>query len=181
MENIFQKLGITEPHTLDQVRASIDTDTKKETGIIAILKEHHYFLEESINVLMDPTATIPEKRSHLMRFLNLFEMHGKAEEETLYVHLQQNVEEEARLEGLAGQDEHEIAFQMRDQLLAMNYKTQWNDEIAAKAKVLAALIKNHIKEEESVMFSIAKKNLNEAEMEHMRIEYLEKCRSYLLH
>jgi len=181
MENIFQKLGITEPHTLDQIRASIDTDFKKDTGFIAILKEHHYFLEESINVIVDPTATIPEKRSHLGRFLNLFEMHGKAEQETLYIHLQQNVEEDARLEGLAGQDEHEIAFQIRDELMAMNYKTQWNDEIAAKAKVLATLVKNHMKEEESVMFHIAKKNLNDAEMEQMRIEYLDKCQFYLLH
>lgn len=181
MENIFQKLGITEPHTLDQVHASIETDLKKETGFITVLKEHHYFLEESINVIIDPTATIPEKRSHLGRFLSLLEMHAQAEQETLYIHLQQNIEEDARLEGLAGQDEHEIAFQIRDELIAMNYKTQWNDEIAAKAKVLATLVKNHIKEEESVMFHIAKKDLNEAEMDEMRIEYLDKCRSYLLH
>lgn len=181
MENIFQRLGITEPHTLEQVRASIDADTKREAGFIAVLKEHHYYLEESISILIDPTVSIPEKRSHLERFLNLLEMHAKAEAETLYVHLQQNVEEEARLEGLAGEDEHDIAFQMIDELVAMNYKTQWNDEIAAKAKVLAAFIKNHIKEEESVMFSVAKKNLNEGEMEQMRIEYLEKCRYFFLH
>lgn len=181
MENIFQKLGITEPHTLAQVHSSLNEDKEQEKGLIAILKEHHYFLEESIDVITEPTASIPEKRSHLTRFLNLLEMHGKAEQETLYNLLQQNVEEQTRLESLAGQDEHELAFQIRDELMAMNYKTQWNDEIAAKAKVIATLVKNHIKEEESVLFPIAKKDVSETEMEQLRNEYLNKCRAYLLH
>ena len=181
MENVLQKLGIIEPHTLQQVRASIDTDAQQETGFIALLKEHHSFLEESIMVIMDPKATIPDKRAHINRFFNLLEMHGKAEQETLYVHLQQNTEEEARLEGLCGQDEHDVAFQLRDELQAMGYKTQWNDEIAAKAKVLASLVKNHIKEEEDIMFPIAKKDLSDEEMEQMRVEYIAKCRTYLLH
>ncbi len=181
MENVFQKLGITEPHNLQQVRSSIDTDAQQETGLISMLKEHHGYLEESIQVIMDPKASIPDKRAHLNRFFNLVEMHGKAEQETLYVHLQQNTEEEARLEGLSGQDEHEIAFQLRDELVAMNYKTQWNDEIAAKAKVAATLVKNHIKEEESIMFPIAKKDLSDEELEQMRLDYIAKCRLYLLH
>lgn len=65
--------------------------------------------------------------------------------------------------------------------MSMNYKTQWNDEIAAKAKVTVNFVKNHIEEEESLMFPIAKTDLSEIEMEEMRIEYLAKCRSYLLH
>lgn len=181
MENVFQKLGITEPHTLQQVRASIDIDAKEEKSFLSLLKEHHDFLKESIKVIMDSKSSIPEKRAHLTRFFNLVEMHGKAEQETLYVHLQQNTEEEARLAGLSGQDEHDIAFQLRDELVEMNYKTQWNDEIAAKAKVVATLLKNHIKEEESAMFSIAKNDLTDDELESMRLEYIAKCRSYLLH
>lgn len=181
MENVFQKFGITEPHTLQQVRESIDTDAEKETGFISLLKEHHDFLEESIAVIIDPIASIPDKRTHLSRFFNLVEMHGKAEQETLYVHLQHNHDEQARLEGFGGHDEHEIAFKLRDELMAMGYKSQWNDEIAAKAKVVASLVRNHIKEEESIMFPIAKKDLTDEEMEEMRIDYLAKCRSYLLH
>lgn len=181
MENVFEKLGMKGSHTLQQVRASIDTDAQKETGFISLLKEHHDFLKESIKVIMDSKTSIPDKREHLSRFFNLLEMHAKAEQETLYVHLQQNTEEEARLEGLSGQDEHDIAFQLRDELLAMNYKTQWNDEISAKAKVVAGFVKNHIKEEESTMFSIAKNDLTNEEMEQMRVDYIAKCRSYLLH
>lgn len=181
MDKVFQKLGITEPHTIHEVRSSIDIDAQKETGLLALLKEHHDYIKESIQVIMDATASIPDKRAHLNRFFSLVEMHGKAEQETLYIHLQQNIEEEARLEGLYGQDEHDIAFQLRDELLLMNYKTQWNDEIAAKAKVVATLLKNHIKEEESIMFPIAKKDLSDDEMEQMRIDYISKCRTYLLH
>lgn len=181
MEDLFQRLGITEPHTIDQVWESIGADTEKETGLIDILKEHHGFLKESIFVILDPNATIPDKRFHLSRFFNLTEMHAKAEQETLYIHLQHNTEEEARLEGLSGQDEHDIVFKLRDELMSMNYKTQWNDEIAAKANVTVNFVKNHIEEEESLMFPIAKNDLSEIEMEEMRVEYLAKCRSYLLH
>ena len=181
MENIFLKLGIVEPHTLAQIQTSIIEDIENETSFINILKEHHYFLEESIEVILDNSESIPNKRLHLERFLNLFEMHGKAEQETLYQYLQQNMEERARLQGLAGQDEHDIAFLIKDELIAMNYKTQWNDEIAAKAKVIATLIKNHMEEEESEVFSFAKKELSESEMNEMRDAYLDKCQSYLFH
>ena len=181
MEDLFQRVGITEPHSIEQVWESIGADAEKETGLIAILKEHHGFLKESIFVIVDPDTLIPDKRSHLNRFFNLMEMHAKAEQETLYLHLQHNTEEEARLEGLGGQDEHDIVFKLRDELMSMNYKTQWNDEIAAKAKVAATFVKNHLEEEEKVMFVIAKNDLSEDEMEEMRVEYLAKCRSYLLH
>lgn len=181
METIFQRLGIAEPHTLSQIRDSLVEDLDHQTGLIIILKEHHYFLEESIAVIIDRFASIPEKRFHLDRFLTLLRMHGKAEQETLYTHLQQNMEEQNRLEGLAGHDEHEIAFQLSDELIAMKFKTQWNDEIAAKARVLAILMKNHIELEETELFTIVKKEFNDTEMEQIRLEYLRKCQSYLLH
>lgn len=181
MENVFQKLGISDPHTLQEIRSSIDVDANEETGLIPLLKEHHSFLMDSIKIIMDSKSSIPEKRNHLTRFFDLLEMHAKAEQETLYSHLQQNTEEVARLEGLTGQDEHDIAFQLRDELNTMNYKTQWNDEIAAKAKVAATLVKNHMKEEEQTMFSVAKNNLSDEEIEQIRLEYISKCRSYLLH
>ncbi len=181
MENIFQKLGIVDPHTLTQIRHSLIEDAQNETGLIVILQEHHYFLEESIAIIIDHSSSIPEKRFHLDRFLSLLWMHGKAEQETLYIYLQQNLEELVRLEGLAGQDEHEMAFQLRDELIVMNYKTQWNDEIAAKSRVLAVLIKNHIDLEESEVFTILKKEFNNFELEQIRIEYLTKCQSYLRH
>lgn len=181
MENIFSKLGLMEPHTLQQVRASIDTDVKQETPFIAVLKEHHGYLEESISVLVDLSASIEDKRAHLSRFFHVLEMHAKAEQETLYEHLQHSSEEEARLEGFGGEDEHDIVLMLKGQLESMGFRTSWNDEIGAKAKVVAMMVRNHIKEEESIMFPIAKRDLSVNEMEEMRVDYLSKCQKYFMH
>ncbi|MBC7427932.1 MAG: hemerythrin domain-containing protein [Bacteriovorax sp.] len=180
MANFFKEMARTGPHSLEEVRLSLDTDLADHKQFIPLLKEHHDFLEESISVLIDKEATDFQKQEHLERFFRLVEMHGKAEQEVLYNHLKANPEKEARLEGFAGQDEHDLAFQLEAELTGMGYKTQWTEEIAAKAKVVAGLVKNHIKEEESTMFLIAVENMTEEEMEDMRDAYIQKCIGYLI-
>ena len=180
MANFLKEMVRTEPHTIDEVRASLDTDLADHKQFIPLLKEHHDFLEESISVLMDADSTDFQKQEHLERFFRLVEMHGKAEQEVLYAQLQGSTEKEARLEGFGGQDEHDIAFQLEAELTGMGYKTEWTEEIAAKAKVVAGLVKNHIKEEESTMFPIAESYMTEEEMEHMRDAYIQRCISYLV-
>lgn len=169
----------SEPHSIDEIRHSLDTDFVNEKEFLSILKEHHEYLKESISVLMSQDASDLKKQKHLRRFFRLVEMHGKAEEETLYEHLKQNTEVEARLEGLGGRDEHDLAFQLEDELLDMGYETTWDEEIAAKAKVVAVLVKNHIADEESNMFPIAQKDLGENELKHLSDIYLRKCKNYL--
>ena len=179
MGNFFQNLVAVEPRSLDQVRDSLDHYQADGMDYFSILKEHHEDLKESIDILTRPDADDAEKRTHLFRFLRLLEMHGKAEQETLYVNLKASVEHEARLEGYGGKDEHDIAFQLEDELNNMGYLMNWNEEIAAKAKVVAGLVLNHIKEEESEMFLIAEKSLSPSLVRAMTDDYLAKCRRYL--
>ncbi|MBC7713405.1 MAG: hemerythrin domain-containing protein [Rhizobacter sp.] len=180
MANFLSETFRTEPHSLEEVRTSLDKDLADHKQFFPLLKEHHDFLEESISVIMDKDATDFQKQEHLERFFRLVEMHGKAEQEVLYNHLKANPEKEARLEGFAGQDEHDVAFQLEAELTGMGYKTEWSEEIAAKAKVVAGLVKNHIKEEESTMFPIAEENMTEEELEDMRDSYIQKCLGYLI-
>jgi len=179
MANFITELFQGEPHSLVEVEEALEVARINKMDFMALLKEHHDYLEESINIIMSKDATDTDKQVNLIRFFRLVEMHGKAEEETLYVHLRFNREREARLEGYGGQDEHDLAFQLEDELLRMGYLTTWNEEIAAKAKVVAVLVKNHIKEEESTMFPIALKDLNVSEIEVMRDDYVRKCKTYL--
>ena len=130
-------------------------------------------------VLMDKDAAPRNKQRHLSRFLDLLDMHGRAEEETLYRCLMRNPSKEARLEGLGGQDEHDIAYQLGQELRQLNFEFAWSESIDAKAKVVASLMANHIKEEERKMFSIAQNDIETDELRALTDEYIEKCKYYL--
>lgn len=180
MASFFKEIVRTEAHTLQEIRESLDLAEKEHKQLVPLLKEHHDYLQESISVLLDKDTTDFQKQEHLERFFQLLGMHAKAEQEVLYAHLKGNEEKEARLEGYAGQDEHDLAFLLGEQLSQMNYKVEWNEQISAKAKVVAGLIKNHIKEEESVMFPLAAAHMTEEELEDMRDSYIQKCIGYLI-
>lgn len=168
-----------EPHTLSAIRATLESDQKAGKNLIDLMEKHHDYLQESIIILTDKLTTQTEKQSHLDRFLHLFNMHGKAEEETLYEGLMRNDVKEARVEGLSGKTEHDHVFQISKELQSMNFNVKWTEEIEAKSKVIASLVGNHIKEEESVMFHIAKKDLSELEMKKLSDLYLTKCMTYI--
>lgn len=179
MPNFFENFMQSSPHALADVRASLEKAAKDDRGFIDVLKDHHDYLDESISVLLDRNASDNSKQVQLIRFFKLLEMHGRAEQETLYPQLRQNEDMDVRLEGYVGKDEHDIAFQLEDELLQMGYLTTWNEVITAKAKVVATLVKNHIKEEESTMFPLAEQTLSEEELLNLRDEYLQKCKIYL--
>lgn len=181
MQNFIKEMFSNEPHSFDDIAESLNLDSALETDLISLLEKHHDYIEESIEVLMDQDATEAQKKLHLKRFYRLVEMHGKAEEETLYVYLKNNADKFARIEGLGGKEEHDLAFQLESELTQLGYPSQWNEEIEAKAIRAAALLKNHIKEEESMMFQIAERYLSAAEFESMRSEYIQKCKLYLSH
>lgn len=180
MSNFLKEIVRTEPHTLDEIRASLDKDMANHKQLVPLLKEHHNYLEESISYLLGDDSTDFQKQEHLERFFRLLEMHGKAEQETLYRHLKENSEKEARIEAFSGENEHEIAFQLEEELTGMGYKTEWTEVIEAKAKVVATLVKNHIKEEEHTMFTIAESHMTEEELELLRDAYVQKCIGYLV-
>ena len=165
--------------SMQEIRQTISEDQKTKSDFIGLLEKHHDFLEESIAVLTDKEASSAEKQVHLTRFIHLLFMHGKAEEETLYQSLKHAEEKEARLEGIAGQDEHDVAFQMAKELKAMDFEVSWSEEIDAKAKVLASLVQNHINEEETEMFTIAENAIAPIKMDVISGFYLEKCKVYL--
>lgn len=168
-----------EPHSFEEILLALADANENEPDFIALLKSHHDYLQESIDVLMDAKATVDDKREHLTRFLILLDMHGHAEEETLYRRLVADDHKALRVEGLGGQEEHDIAYKLGDELLAMDYSRVWTDDIDAKAKVLVSMVKNHIKEEESEMFKAASKQFSALEFDAMTRDYVTKCILYL--
>lgn len=168
-----------EPHTITEIRNIIEDARIGEYDLIEVLLQHHRFVNESIVVLLDVESTSQEKQMHLSRFLRLLEMHGHAEEETLYRILIRHSERDVIRQGLVGQDEHEIAFQLVSDLRAMEFQSIWTDDVDAKTKVLADLIHHHILEEERVMFPLARKSLLPGEFAVLASDYLDVCEFYL--
>jgi hemerythrin-like domain-containing protein len=168
-----------EPHTLNEIKKSIEDASLGDLDFIALMEVHHDYLKESIVILMDKEAPVSEKQFHLDRFLKLVDMHGKAEQETLYQSMIQNRIKEARLEALSAQDEHDIAFELSQELRELRFELEWTEEIDAKAKVIATLVANHIKEEEGQVFPTARKDISSFDMDILCKEYIRRCQGYL--
>lgn len=168
-----------EPHTFNEIRYMIEDARIAETEFIEVLHQHHRFLNESIVVLTDHDSLTVEKQIHLDRFLRLFEMHGHAEEETLYRSLIRHENHDVKREGLVGQDEHDIAFKLVNDLKVSDYMVEWTDDVDAKAQVLANLVAGHLLEEEGVLFPLARRALLAGEMLVLAADYLDLCEFYL--
>jgi hemerythrin-like domain-containing protein len=175
MLNFFR----SDAYSIGEIREMLDDSGSKPISIISMITEHHDFLEESIPVLTDKMAPFDEKQRHLTRFLHLLNMHARSEEETLYQALANSDFKDAHLESYAGIEEHELAFQIADELAELSYETIWSEVADAKARVLASLVQNHIDEEESSMFVIAKRDLSHELLLQLGSEYREKCKRYL--
>ena len=160
------------------LRRSLDEE-EDDTSIIPILENHHKYLKEYISIFMDSATEVEDKVAAASLFFPIFHMHARAEEETFYHTLQRTYNQELRLHGLCGQDEHEIAHQLVEELKNLGIDYQWSEEIDAKILVLSGLVKNHLKEEENVMFPKAQELLPESKLISLAEDYLEQCRSIL--
>ena len=152
-----------EPHTFNEIRIMIEDARISEAGFIEVLHQHHRFLNESIIILTDKESLDVDKQIHLDRFLRLWEMHARAEEETLYRSLVRHESHEVKREGLVGQDEHDIAFRLYDDLKNSDYMVEWTDDIYSKAQVLANLVSAHVLEEEGILFTFAGRTFGSGE------------------
>lgn len=147
--------------------------------ITTLLERHHKILKNAIAVLANRDAETIEKQLNLTLFLNVLAMHAKAEEETLYRELQKAEWMEARIEGIGAQNEHELVYRLASDFERLDYDAYWSEEVDAKAKVLASLVRNHLREEENVLFPLAKRILGEMALVRLADEYVVKCRHYL--
>lgn len=164
--------------TLKQLRISLDEEDD-DTSIIPMLENHHKYLKEYIAILTNPNTSNKDKMATFILFMRIFNMHAQAEEETLYNTLKEATNHDLRLEGLKGLDEHEVAYEIANELNSMGCETSWSDEIDAKVRVLSGLIKSHVREEEMIMFPMAEKHIPEKKLINLNADYLEKCKLYL--
>ncbi len=179
IQDFFKNLTYHETLPLDDVRLGLEEALQDQMEFIPLMERHHDYIQQSISVLLEKDSTETQKQDHLFRFFRLVEMHARAEEEVLYTALQHNEEKEARLEGFVALDEHDVVFRIERELCEMGYRDNWNEEIEAKARVVATLVRNHLKEEEQEIFPLAEKVITASHLELMCFTYIEKCKIYL--
>ena len=179
IQDFFKNLAYHETLPLDDVRLGLEEALQDQMEFIPLMEKHHDYIQQSISVLLEKDSSEADKQAHLFRFFRLVEMHARAEEEVLYTALQHNDDREVRLHGFAALDEHDVVFRLERELCEMGYRDNWNEEIEAKAKVVATLMRNHIKEEEQKVFPLAEKVITFSHLELMCLSYIDKCKVYL--
>lgn len=150
---------------------------KKKNDILSLIEDHHDMLRESIEVVKDEDESDDEKIKHLSRFISGLRMHSKAEEQTLYDTLIDV--KDVRREFLEAQTEHSLADHLTEEIETLGFPDEWDDEIAAKGKVLVELVEHHMEEEEDQIFSDTKEHLTRDEMVSLGEDYLEKCKDLI--
>ncbi len=130
--------------------------------VFSVLKQQHDQLRRLIKVLKDSLAGPSEKQYHLIQFIELLNVHCKAEEQTLYRVLK-DISESQNLTFEAFED-HAVAKILIDELKDADYENTWSPFIEAKAKTLAVITETHMLDEENVIFSAAQNLLTEEEL-----------------
>jgi hemerythrin superfamily protein len=143
--------------------------SREERGgedIVKLILDDHKELKKLIKVMKDDEEEMDEKREAFDQFATLLLAHAKPEEEVLYSHLK-NIDD-LRWEGFEGEVEHQLA----DQLVEETKRTDDEDELCARIKVLAELVEHHIEEEEDEMLPDFKKYSDKEERRVLGLDFL---------
>lgn len=124
----------------------------QSTDIIDIILEDHIPLKVLIKLMKDSKLKFKDKKDAFEEFAQTLMTHTKPEEETLYVAMKKK--EGFHEKGYKGEVEHSLA----DQLIGEIKATEDKELCAARIKILAEFVENHIKEEEEKMLPDFKKN-----------------------
>lgn len=130
--------------------------------IIYKIKQDHKPLKEYIRIICSEKESDSTKIKTLKSFFKALDLHTKAEEAALYENIVEI--EELRDLSLEGFEEHDLADILVQQLKALNFEKNWSDQVEAKAKVFAEVVKHHIDEEEADLLPELKQMMNKDQL-----------------
>lgn len=148
----------------------------QDVSIIDLLLFDHQYIKKCIEVLRDEKKEKRQKLFVARGFLDAVQKHSLAERKAVYSVLESN--EELHFTILEAEIEHGIIDQkvkaIKNKLTRVR---TLKDEVEAELKVLAELLKNHLREEESEMFpkmqeAIDEETLREIGGDFMRLRKL---------
>lgn len=149
----------------------------KFQNIITLIKEDHAPIKEEIRIFTNENSRPAEKKRALKAFLKNLKIHAKAEEMSLYYN--EVDDKKVRKPILEAYVEHAMAETLARKLESADIDAGLSDELEARAKVLAELVKHHLEEEESKMLVKLKEANSEERLEELGRVYLEAKRQVL--
>jgi iron-sulfur cluster repair protein YtfE (RIC family) len=145
------------------------TGEEPQIDLLDTLKEEHEQVKELLEKLVD-SERAAERKSLLKQIKANLVPHVRAEEKVLYDAIIALKDKEPQQDGEEGYIEHSLA----DKTLARLEKitNAMSPEFGAAAKVLKELVEHHVREEESNVWSDARKNFSADERKMMNTRYL---------
>lgn len=143
----------------------------RDINVIDMLLIDHRFIKECIEVMVQEHADKNHKLALSRGFLDSLQQHSEAEKQVVYIPLE--AEEEFHFNILEAQIEHGIVDDKVKWLKPRVARaTVLKDEVEAELKVLAEIVKHHIKEEESELLPKMTADLDEETLKRMGQEYM---------
>ncbi len=143
------------------------TYAQGDMDILTKLKKEHRELQLLLDELVN-TESAATRRTLLRKIKAALVPHSRAEEKVVYDAVIALKDKEAEQDGKEGYLEHHLADKT---LAALGEAGASSVEFAAAAKVLRELLKHHIREEESNIWSDVKDNFSDEEREQMNRDF----------
>ncbi len=138
----------------------------RNINVIDMILIDHRYVKECIETLCDEKAEKIKKLEVAKGFLDAVQKHSEAEKQVVYGKLE--ADEEFHFNILEAQIEHGIVDEKVKALKPrLAHTRNLKDEMEAELKVLAELVKNHIKEEESELLPKMNEELDEETLREM--------------
>lgn len=155
----------SEPSPIDQV-----TNNDSFNVVDIILLDHGY-VKECIEVLTDEDEQKRTKLKYAKGFLDALKKHSLSEKKAVYSHLKEV--DDFRPQILEGEIEHGIVDSKVKMLIPkISAARSLSAELEAELKVLAELVKHHLKEEEDKMLPMMKDQIDNSILNEMGYLFL---------
>lgn len=143
----------------------------RNMNVIDMVLFDHRFLKECIAPLISEATDKNQKLAIARNFLSVLKKHFEAEQQILYSTLKSN--EELHFNILEAEVEHGIIEEKMKWLRPrIAHLKVLRDEIEAELKVLAELVRNHLREEESELFPRMSEEVEEDVLMHMGEQFM---------
>lgn len=143
----------------------------RDINIIDIILIDHRYLKDCIDILSNENTDKNHKLETAKGFLTTLQKHSEAEKELIYTPLE--ADEEFHFNILEAKIEHGIVDEKIKMLKPkITHAKILRDEIMAELKVLADLVKHHLKEEESELLPKMNELLDEEALRVMGLDFM---------
>lgn len=150
------------------------TGQKPEMDILDTLAEEHEVVASLLQELVDGKSSA-QRASSLKQIKKNLVPHARAEESVLYNAILRVKDKDAKTDSEEGFIEHSLIDFILKTLSGMRDKM--SPRFGAGAKVLKEIVTHHVREEESDVFSDAKKHFSTEQRQKMNRAYLTKKKS----